>query len=574
MKRCPECRRDYRDDSLLYCLEDGASLIQGSVPSPDEPATAILSELPVSAGGQFGESLTRSQIDTTQAEPRTNVGSVAESHGPPANKAPKLIAAMFVAVAVLVGGFFGYRFLSPSSKQIESIAVMPFVNESGNADLEYLSDGMTETLINSLSQLPNVGVKGRSSVFRYKGKEPDSQAVGKDLGVQAVLYGRVIQHGDQLTLSLELLDAQTQNVIWSAKYERKQADLVSLQSEIARDVSNKLKTKLSGADVAKLEKNYTANSDAYQLYLNGLFCLNKRSEDGIKKAEEYFQQALNKDPDYALAYVGLADCYMVLGGEREDLQKAKAAALRALELDDSLGEAHAALGLAKQFQWDMAGAETEYKRAIELNPNYATAHHWYGEFLPTLNRFDDSYAEYQRALELDPLSLAISTDLGMVYYYDRQYDRSIEYLKKLEDMDSNFVRTHFYLAEVYDEKGMFAESLAEWQKGQILDGKEPNEVAKVKAQLEVAQKERGAKGYWQKRVDLATEYQVVTGYHPLDVAGLYARLGERDRAFEWLEKAYIERKSDLTRLRVAPVWDNLRSDPRFADLVRRVGLPQ
>src|SRR3954469_2513798 len=245
MKRCPECRRDYRDDSLLYCLEDGASLIQGSVPSPDEPATAILSELPVSAGGQFGESLTRSQIDTTQAEPRTNVGSVAESHGPPANKAPKLIAAMFVAVAVLVGGFFGYRFLSPSSKQIESIAVMPFVNESGNADLEYLSDGMTETLINSLSQLPNVGVKGRSSVFRYKGKEPDSQAVGKDLGVQAVLYGRVIQHGDQLTLSLELLDAQTQNVIWSAKYERKQADLVSLQSEIARDVSNKLKTKLS-----------------------------------------------------------------------------------------------------------------------------------------------------------------------------------------------------------------------------------------------------------------------------------------------------------------------------------------
>ena len=281
---------------------------------------------------------------------------------------------------------------SRSAKQISSIAVMPFFNESGNADVEYLSDGMTETLIASLSQLPNLNVKARSSVFRYKGKATDAKSIGKELNVQAVLNGRVMQRGDQLTLSLELVNAETENVIWSEQYNRQQADLVSLQTEIARDVSSKLKTKLSGAEAAKLEKTYTTNSEAYKLYLQGRFYWNKREEKDFRKAVEYYDQAIALDRDYALAYAGQADSYALLATfgfmpTAEGIPKARGFAREALRLDETLAEPHTTIAyLSLTYDYDFAAGEREFKRAIELNPNYATAHQWYAELLSNVRQ--------------------------------------------------------------------------------------------------------------------------------------------------------------------------------------------
>jgi TolB-like protein/Tfp pilus assembly protein PilF len=492
------------------------------------------------------------------------------------HKQSVMIALAVLLLATLGIGF--WFFSNRSMTQIESIAVMPFVNASGNTEVEYLSDGMTETLINSLSPLPNLSVKARSSVFRYKGKEVEPQTVGSELSVQAILNGRVIQRGDNLILSLELVDARTGNQIWGEQYNRKMTDIVSLQTEIARDVSNKLRAKLSGAEEQRLAKNYTVNPEAYQLYLQGRYHWNKRTVEGVNKATEYFQKAIEKDPTYALAYVGLADSFIVVPNlqRREVFPKAKAAALKALEIDESLGEAHAALAnIGFYYEWNWANAEREYKRAIELSPNYATAHHWYGESLAALGRFDESFTEYNRALELDPLSLAISTDLGMAYYYARQYDRAIEHFKKLIELDPNYVRTHFYLARVYEEKGMFEEAFAEREKGIILSGGNAEKVAREKIQITNALKTSGAKGYWQKLLDLTEESAQQKGESPnsLDMAVLYARLNKRHEAFEWLEKAYQERES-LSFLNAESDWDNLRDDPRFQDLLRRVGLPQ
>jgi len=397
--------------------------------------------------------------------------------------------------------------------------------------------------------------------------------------VRAVLVGRMMQRGDSVTISTELVDVRDNKQLWGEQYERKASDLMSLQRDIAGQIANNLRLKISGEEHNRMMKHYTENPEAYQLYLKGRYYWNKRSDEGTKKAIEYFQQAIDKDPSYALAYVGLADSYIVGTGrptpnQREVDQKAKAAALKALEIDDTLGEAHATLGVIKEWEWYAyagADAEREFKRAIELSPNYPTAHHWYGEFLVTRGRFDESFAEYQRALELDPLSLAISTDLGQAYYYARQYDRAIEYLKKLIEMDPNYVRTHFYLAQVYEEKGMFEEAIAENEKGLILGGKNPNEVAKATAAMRDALRVSGARGYWQKTFDLGREDG--QSPNPNETASLFTRLGERDQAFVWLEKAYDERVH-MEWLKVSPEWDNLRSDPRFPELVRRVGLPQ
>ena len=483
------------------------------------------------------------------------------------------IGVLFAAIG------FGYWFFSnriSNAAPIESIAVMPFVNASGNNDVEYLSDGMTETLINSLSQLPKLSVKGRSSVFRYKGKDVEPRTIGTELSVQAVLNGRVVQRGDSLILSLDLVDTKTGNQIWGEQYSRKLTDILSLQHEIGRDVSNKLRAKLSGEDTARLAKNYTANPEAYQLYLQGRYHWNKRTDEDIKKSTEYFQKAIDKDPNYALAYVGLADSYIVVPvlPARESHPKAKAAALKALSIDPSLGEAHAALAnSAVYYEWDWPNGEKEYKRAIELSPQYATSHHWYGESLALVGRFDDSFAEYGRALELEPLSLAISTDLAYAYVFARQYDRAIEHLKKLAVLDPNYVRTHYYLARAYEEKGMLQEAIESYAKGRLLDGENPAAVATYVATFNAVLKTSGANGYWQKLVEIENDQGVKGNLYPVVVAGYYARLNDRDRVFPLLEIAFEARATDMAFLNVSPEWDNVRSDPRFRDLLRRVGLP-
>ncbi|MEP6703271.1 MAG: tetratricopeptide repeat protein [Acidobacteriota bacterium] len=572
MKKCPECHREYFDEMLNYCLDDGASLLHGPA-SVDEPATAILHTADVA-----GEGKTRAQLHTTDATAILS-GSSQFSDPIPVNRRSRLVPAVLgIILAVAVGT--GALFLSGrwSSRQIGSIAVMPFVNDSGNADFEYLSDGMTETLINSLSELPQLSVKARNLVFRYKGKDVDPTQLATELGVQAVLNGRLVQRGDNITLSLDLVDAATGNQIWGEHYDRKVADILTLQKEIARDVSSKLKTKLTGAEEQNLAKGPTVDPEAYQLYLQGRYQWNKRTPEGLRKAAGYFQAAIEKDPTYALAYVGLADSYIVGDGftATESNPKAKAAALKALELDPTLGEAHAVLGnVAMYFEWDWTTSEREYKRAIELNPNYATAHHWYGESLAAVGRFEESYAEYARAKELDPLSLPISSDLGMAHFFARDFDGAVEYLKKTVELDPTFVRTHFYLVGVYEEKGMFAEAIDARQRGLLLAGRNVEKVSSGMKRLSGALAASGPQGYWKEALSLTlSEVEKGEPINPVEVALLYAKLGENDKAFEWLEKGFRERRSAMIFLKVDPGWDSLRSDPRFVDLRRRVGSPE
>jgi TolB-like protein/tetratricopeptide (TPR) repeat protein len=452
---------------------------------------------------------------------------------------------------------------------------MPFTNDSGNSDLEYLSDGMTETLISSLSQLPNLNVKARSSVFRYKGRDPDPQTVGKELNVQAILNGRVSQHGDQLTLSLELIDAQTENVIWSERYNRKQSDLVTLQSEVARDVSSKLKSKLSGAEVAKVEKSYTADPEAYQLYLKGKFYWNKRTGESLKQAAEFYRQAIEKDQNYALAYSGLAETYVLFSSydvapADDSMPQAKAAAQRALAIDDSLAEAHNALGFyLSNYEWNRVASEKEYRRAIELKPNYASAHHWLGADLSNVKRFDDSLAELRRAEELDPLSPIIGTNLGDTLVYARRYDEAIAQYKRTLVSNPDFGYAHRALGWAYGLKGMYPEAIAE---------------TRTAIEQRNGSSAKGYLGLWLARsgkredtVQLLNELRQESArdyVQPYTLALLYIGLGDKQEALNWLEKQMLARAETASQYAVAPELDELRSEPRFKEMLKRMNLPE
>ncbi|MCA1639772.1 MAG: protein kinase, partial [Acidobacteria bacterium] len=486
-------------------------------------------------------------------------------------------------VLLLASIGLGYWYLTGrSTKQIESIAVLPFVNESGNADVEYLSDGMTETLIGSLSQLPNLNVKARTSVFRYKGKEIDPKRIGQELSVQAILTGRVLQRGQDLTLYVELIDAATENVLWKDNYARSMSNLVSLQSDVAKDVSQKLKTKLSGADEQQVTKTFTENAEAYQLYLKGLYHWNKRTTDDLKQAISLFQQAIDKDPAYAKAYGGLAMTYGVFTSNaaltkqgRSEMQlKAKAAALKALELDNNLAEAYAVLANRKIDDWDFAGAENDFKRAIELNPSFATAHQWYSELLERLGRYDEALFEIKRAYELDPFSRAVNLNLGLRYWSLRRNDEAIAQFKKLIETEPTYPLPYRSLAILYAERGMFEESIGIRCKGEVLMNIETAENCQLKtADFRQALKTDGVTGFWRRTLEYDLKYYERGIGSPVNVAGDYARLGEKERAFEWLEKGFTEHHIDMTYLKLETAFDSLKSDPRFQDLLRRVGLP-
>lgn len=502
------------------------------------------------------------------------------------NKRPAIfIAAILI---IIVGAIFAFlRFSSdqrpPSASLIDSIAVLPFVNESGKEENEYLSDGMTESLINSLSQVPNLSVKARSSVFRYKGKQPSPQTVGSELSVQAVLLGRVIERGDRLTLSLELVDAQTENVIWSERYNRRRTDLVSLQSEIARDVSNKLRARLSGADEQRVTKSDTANAEAYQLYLQGLYHLNKRSAEDIRKSIVFFQQALDKDPRYAKAYAWLAMAYVILPDyshnlTREEIKelelKRRAAIQRAQELDDSLAEVHTVLATLKEdFDFDVVSAEKHYKRAIELNPNFSTAYLAYSRLLGALGRHEEAFAAVNKAHELDPFSRSIKFNIGARFYSARRFDEAIAQFKKVLEMEPDHPLSHLLLAMTYEEKRMLPEAIAEYQIADVLLEKETAENAGRKAAaLTQVLKTGGANGYWQKKLELSQrDYEQGFG-SAYKIAVNYARLGDRDRTFEQLEKSLAAREPDLIWIGAEPAFDPLSDDPRFQDLLQRIGL--
>jgi len=456
------------------------------------------------------------------------------------------------------------------------LAVLPFVNGSADANAEYLSDGITESLINSLSQLPHLKVMCRDSAFRYKGNETAAETVGRELGVRAVLKGRVTQRGDNLTISTELIDASDNSHIWGQQYSRKSADIFALQEKIAKEITKVLRLRLNSQEEKRLVKSYTANPEAYQDYLKGRYWWNKRTEDGIKKAIDFFQRAIENDPTYALAYTGLSDCYVLLGaagyGEqsRHDfMRNAKAAALKAIEIDNTLAEAHASLAFVRfRLDWEWPTAEEEFCRAIELNPNYATAHHWRALLLAALGRMDAALNEMDIAQAQDPFSLIIRSGLGRVLHFARQYDRAIEQFRSTIEMDPKFAQAHFDLGMSLAQRGLLKEAISEAQLALDLAGARPVTMA-VLGNMYASAGERGeAEAILEKLNNLSGQQHV----SPLEFAYVYIGLGEKDRAFSWIEKAYAERAGLLVYLKVEPMFDPIRSDPRFQDLLRRMDL--
>ena len=542
MKRCSECRRDYYDDSLLYCLDDGTALLEGPAPA-DEPATAIL--------------------QSTEAD---DLASRFRGQ-------KKLFIATAALLAIIaVAAFFGYRyFKADANKQIDSIAVLPFFNDSGSQDVEYLSDGLTEELIVVLSRLPNLNVRPRSSVFRLKGKDVDPQGISRDLGVQAVLNGRVGQRGEDVSLFVELIDVSLDRVVWSQRYDRKMADLAALHVEVARDVSGNLRRKLSEADTRNLTRSYTDNAEAYALYLKGRYYWDKRNEDGYKIAIDAYNRAIELDPKYALAFAGIADCYLFRAAilpRRESMQKAREYALKALELDDSLSESHTTLAFVRaNYDLDMAAAEIGFKRAIELNQSNAIAHQFYGTILVATERTDEGLAELRRAVDLEPFSAATNWSLGVGLANAGLYDESVAQQQRTLQLQPGYA-----LAE-----GSITSSL-------ILQGKYDDALARIQTQLQlnrtnesvltnlaIVYAKTGRQSEARKIVaELAKESKEPVGNRSYGIGRIHAAIGDNAGAIRWLQKAFDERAFPMMFLRVDRFFEGLRDDPAFQDVLRRL----
>jgi TolB-like protein/Tfp pilus assembly protein PilF len=485
-----------------------------------------------------------------------------------------------VIVALGAAGLYFYirRGAPRAGREVKSLVVIPFVNASENPDTEYLSDGIAETLIDNLSQIPDLHVIARTTAFRYKGKEVDLSKLRRELSVEAVVTGRVQQRGDTLVVHADLVNLETGSQLWGERYNRKLTDLLAVEAGIAKAISDKLQPHLSAALQQRVTRLHTENAEAYQLYLRGRYEWNKRTPESLRKSIENYNQAIETDPGYALAYAGLADVYNVVGSylvlsPREAFPRAKAAAMKAVKLDDTLAEAHTALAAVKTlFDWDWPGAEQEYKRAIELNPSYPTAHYFYGfMYLISMGRFEEAIAEMKRAIELDPFSAIVHANLGATLNFAGRHDEGIAQIKLALEIDPNLVAGKLRLAEAYEQLGNYEEAISAMENLPSYSYRylEPRELALIKQAYAVS----GARGYWQKRLEFTKKRATEAYFPPSVVALVCARAGDKNQAFEWLEKAYQDRDESLRLLRVVPGFDSLRSDPRYADLLRRIGLP-
>jgi TolB-like protein/Flp pilus assembly protein TadD len=458
-------------------------------------------------------------------------------------------------------------------KPLDSLAVLPFVNMAGDPGTEYLSDGISESIINNLSQLPKLSVRSFSSVARYKNKDIGPQTAGRELNVRAVLTGRLVRRGDEFAISAELVDVDGNRQIWGSQYTPKVADLLAIQQQISQEISEKLRLQLSGAEMQRMNRHTTADTVAYQLYLQGRYQWNKRTLDGLQQSIDFFNQAIEKDPRYALAYAGLADAYALIADfnvlpTREVTPKLQSSAARALELDDTLAEAHTSLAWASFHVWDWPGAEREFKRAIDLNPRYATAHLWYGEYLSALGRFDEALTELSHALEQNPLSPETNLALANRSYYARQSGSAIEQAQKALALDSTFVPAHVLLGRVYAQKASYPEATAEFQKALELSEGDTNELAALGYAQAVSHQGSEAR----KTLEALTKRSQDTYVQPMWIAVIELGLGENNQAFDWLEKAYADRSAWLVDLKVDPFFDSIQTDSRFQNLLRRVGL--
>jgi len=491
-------------------------------------------------------------------------------------------AVLAVSIALIVGMgayLWSHSQTRPSASNGRlMLAVLPFENFTGDTSQDYFSDGMTEEMIARLGSLDpqHLGVIARTSVMQYKHNRKTLDQIGRELGVQYALEGSVRRDSGRLRITVQLIQVRDQTHLWARQYDREPGNLLAIQGEIAQEIANEIQSRIGSNERIKsahLASLSPSESAAYELYLKGRFFSNKRTAQGLQQASEYFQQAVAKDPAYAEAYAGLAESYALMGGytgspQIEFIPKARAAVQRALELDERLPEAHTALAvIAQNYDWDWATAEKEYRRAIQLNPNYATGHHWYAECLALQGRFGEAFPEIESARQLDPLSLIIATDYGAILYFSRQYDRAIDQFRGVLDMEPNFPRAHM-LVWAYTQKGLFADALADAEALRLRDDSQPWSWAMIAYASGRAGDQTRAKLALQ-RLEQLEKHRTLDS---LSFAVAYIGVGDNDKALAWLEKAYAEHSSSLTALKVDPTYDPLRSDPRFQELVRRVGL--
>ena len=586
------------DDSLVQCLievrralNDDAQLMIKTVPRRgyifDRPVSDTVSIAPVTTVTE------ESGVHLIIEEEETNGhGSVAAQALPVAGSVALLpaynttiiqrittaigrhrwaAAVGLLGLAVAAAGIF---YLTRPSEAIDSVAVMPFVNVSADPNIEYLSEGISDSIINNLSELPSLKVSSLNSVLRYKGKQTDPRAIGRDLNVRALLMGRLTRHGDDISISTELIDPKDNRHLWGQRYNYKLADIVALQEEISRDITRQLRLRLSSAEQKQVAKHYTESTEAQEAYWKGRYHMRKLTPQELQESIRYFNRAIELDPNFALAYAGLASSYSTLGARgtlspMEAYPKVIAAATRALELDDTLAEAHHAQARVKRDNWDLAGAEREFKRAIELNGNYAEAHHNYSHLLIALGRPAESLSESKRLMEIDPLDLQWNAHLGWYYLRMRQYDQAIQKCLGTLEMGENFW-SHYYLGQAYEQMSRYEEAIAEFKKAIPLSKGNPEATAALGHAYAVS----GQKGEAQRVLEELREYSKHQYVSPDNQALIYAGLGEKSKAIDQLQKAYDERAGQLIYLNVDPRFDTLRADARFQNLKRRVGLAQ
>jgi TolB-like protein/Tfp pilus assembly protein PilF len=529
------------------------------------------------SAAEIGADLKRLKRDTES----TRVTAAAAAAGTPSPsrnmklRMGLLAAGLSIAVVLALALLFSGQKIKQAT--MDSVAVLPFINATGDPNAEYLSEGITQDLVSTLSQLPNLKVVSLASAYRYKGKSIDPPTVARELGVHTILTGRMLERNDNVSISAEFVDAEHDRVMWSKQYQWRLADVPNIQTQITQDITENLKMNLSGAEKSRMAQRPTENGEAYQLYLRGRFYWNKRTAEGVNKATGYFQQAIDRDPNYALAYAGLADCYYVTFfnnftiSQAESAAKSRAAATKALDLDPSLAETHVSMGQVLEiFDWDFADAEREFRRALVINPGYATGLQWYAELLENLARYDEALATIRHAQEADPFSPIINAVHGQILSRSGRTKEAAAQFRKTLDLERNFPLGHFLFAHTLVREGKNEEAVKELEQAVQTSPESPvyrSMLAYVYAQTgrieearkilgEIIQEAKTDRAAWQ------------------DVAGIYAALGEKDHAFAALEMAFQRRDSRMTMLLNQETLLPLHRDPRFSDLVRRVGLPQ
>ena len=573
MKSCPQCHRTYTDETLNFCLEDGEWLREG-----DESSGAFLHETDAPS-----ESPTRAQIHTTDrtaifpsdAPSRGNKSFFDHEAAVPLSNRTKLLVAAGIAAALVLGGFFGYRYFASRSDQIDSIAVLPFQNRSDDPDTDYLSDGLAESLIFRLSQLPGLRVSPTSSAIRYKGKETDIETIGRELGVDAVVSGRLVKRGDNLNIMVELVDVRNNKSVWGEQYERKMADLLATQREIAATIADRLQLKLVGDQAKGITKKYTNSNEAYQLYMKARYHAAKRTKPSMMQGLDYYRQAIAVDPNFALAYARMAEVYLNLPAypytsPGEAIPEGKKAAEKALELDPNLSEAHTYMGFYLAVSaWNWTEAEREFVRAIELDPNSADAHFRYGQvFLGPTGRYGDAIREFERVLELEPLNINAGNNFAGIYTYAGQFELAVQQGRKACDLEPDYPLATYYLGLAYSAAGRYDDAIALSEKELQRDPTNQKMLRIAGYAYAMSGRRADSERILKKFAEIGKTDYVMSYW----VANIYAALGDKEKAFAELEKAFVNRDWELHRIRADALMAPLRGDARYRDILKRLNL--